>query len=180
MKILVIASVRCGARYFCEKISDSYNLTLYHEPDISTIPYTIKRESVIVKICPHIPFNYRVQDIVSYSKHFDKIFLLDRKNEKDHIISTFNMYEYSKDMYTRYIWDKNKMTKLHESDRVEKYKNWLNHLTNSMLNLSNEIGENIIYYEDLYYNTTSVNLKGLIFYPDIEKKLRVNSNKSII
>lgn len=180
MKILVIASVRCGGRYFCEQISDTHNLKLYHEPTLSTIPYTTKREDVIVKICPHLPFNYRTQEIVDYIKIFDKIFLLDRKNKKDHLISTFNMYENSKNMYTKYIWNTNKMARLKKSKEIEKYKKFINNLSATLVDLSEKIDEDIIYYEDLYYNTQSINLKGLTFKPDITQKLKISVDSDII
>jgi hypothetical protein len=46
--------------------------------------------------------------------------------------------------------------------------------------ISEVLKEDIIYYEDLYYQTDKVDLKGLKFVPDLKKKLRKKSEKKLV
>ena len=47
-------------------------------------------------------------------------------------------------------------------------------LNKNLQKLSKLLDTEVIMYEDLYYNTESVNLKGLEFKPDTNRKLRKN------
>ena len=43
----------------------------------------------------------------------------------------------------------------------------------NLVKISNSLNKEIIYYEDLYYNTESVNLNGLEFKPELSKRYYV-------
>ena len=53
-------------------------------------------------------------------------------------------------------------------------------LNKNLQKLSKLLDTEVIMYEDLYYNTESVNLKGLEFKPDTNRKLRKIKRKNIL
>ena len=52
-------------------------------------------------------------------------------------------------------------------------------LNKNLQKLSKLLDTEVIMYEDLYYNTESVNLKGLEFKPDTNRKLRKIKERKI-
>lgn len=177
MKVLVLSSARCGGRYFCEQLALNHNLTLYHEPDIDTIKYIVSKNNIIVKTVVNSPFHYDTEKIIEYTKSFDTIFLLTRRNNEDHLISLYELLDISHDMYTKYFWDETNRKQL---KKATKWQNFIDNLNKCLKELSYRLNEDIIYYEDLYYKTETVNLKGLKFEPDLSKKLRVDGVRTTI
>lgn len=192
MKILIIASARSGGYYFTKQLSNTYNLEFFHEPQTYDEFHDISnRDGVCVKIVPNHTVRYipdtdrknRIsilcKDITS--KNFDKIILLDRRNKKEHTESLVNLAKVSKDMYQNWTRDDKLFDKVDTQDW--EYFNHLSNISTSFLNaLSEKLNTSVIYYEDLYYDTDSVDLQGLEFKPDISKKLRKNvqQGKSIL
>jgi hypothetical protein len=172
----VISSIRCGGKYFCNEISKNYNLTFIHEPN--SIEKTFKNNT-IVKLLNYGPF-LDYEEIKSYSKSFDKVFILDRKNKEEQLQAVFYLYEISQNMDISYVWDDSMFEKKDIKRSKKYYSEWINRQSNRLKVISEVLGEDIIYYEDLYYQTDKVDLKGLKFVPDLKKKLRKKSEKKLV
>jgi len=181
VKILVIASPRSGGKYFTKSLADTYGLEFIHEPGrkkFAELP-----ENVCVKVLPYKPYIFdKLDNLEKYTSRFDYIFLLSRKDKLDHLRSLWNMWEHSRNMHLSYFWD----DKFFESSKlqgrglsIEFYKEEIEELEKQIKNLSVKLGTEIIYYEDLYYNTEVVNLKGLQFIPDLSKKLRKTGKEKL-
>lgn len=183
MNIIIISSIRCGGNYFMSQLSETYNLRPVHEPkklknidDFSKDGYS----GVCVKILTDFPTD-DVSKIAEYSKNFDYIFLLDRRNLEEHFKSIYVVYQVTNKIAVKWNWDdeykKNNNYNLKETE----YKKWIKDKSDSLNALSNLLGIEVLYYEDLYYNTESCNLYGLNFNPDTNKKLfSLSTNKNII
>lgn len=172
----MISSIRCGGKYFCNEISKNYNLTFIHEPN--SIEKTFKNNT-IVKLLNYGPF-LDYEEIKSYSKSFDKVFILDRKNKEEQLQAVFYLYEISQNMDISYVWDDSMFEKKDIKRSKKYYSEWINRQSNRLKVISEVLGEDIIYYEDLYYQTDKVDLKGLKFVPDLKKKLRKKSEKKLV
>ena len=123
-----------------------------------------------------------MKDIVEFSKKFDYVFLLSRKNTLEHLQSwiTYAIEIQQRKIkvigHTNWIWD----------DSMWLDKKWVNlaeegieDLNKNLQKLSKLLDTEVIMYEDLYYNTESVNLKGLEFKPDTNRKLRKIKERKI-
>ena len=175
MKVLVIAAARSGGFYFIKELSKNHDLKLYHEPmDLSYVDLT---EDVVVKVLVHRPFGYDVDRIVEYLGKYDHVFLLDRRDKTDHLRSIYNLYEYVGDMGKRYVWDDSMII---DEERVNHYNRWVEKQTNCIEEVSKRTSIPIIYYEDLYYNTSEIDLRGLKFEPNTDKKLRITKDKKTL
>lgn len=176
MRILVVSSIRCGGKYFCKEISKNYNLKFIHEP--KSLDKTFD-DNIIVKLLNYNPF-LKYEEIKNYAKSFDKVFILDRKNKEEQLKAVFYLYEYSNDMDDSYVWDDSMFDKENLKRDKKYYLDWINRQTSRLESISQVLNEDIIYYEDLYYQTDKVPLKGLKFKPDIKNKLRKKSEKRLV
>ena len=167
MKILVLSSIRCGGEYFTKKLSETYGLTHIHEPS-EIINFG---NDVCVKI--HLHGLISADDMVEYSRLYDYVFLLDRKNKKDQIKSAYIMYNITNHRTSNWIW-KDEYLNINNQDADMIYlENYISLIHNKLVKISNSLNKEIIYYEELYHNTDSVNLNGLIFTPDLSKRYYV-------
>jgi hypothetical protein len=164
------------------QLSNTYNLKPIHEPhELKSIDELNdgNYDGVCVKLLTDFPTSDIIK-IVEYSKNFDYVFLLNRQNVEEHFKSIYVMYEITKRMDVPWSWgDSYKKLSNYESKEKE-YKTWIVNKTNSLNNISKLIDIEILYYEDLYYNTKVCDLQGLDFYPDNSKKLYSETHRKTI
>jgi len=182
MNILIISSIRCGGHYFMTQLADTYNLRPVHEPKkLKSIDEFNKKgfNGVCVKILTDFPTE-DILKIVEYSKKFDYVFLLNRRNSEEQFKSIYVVYQVTQKITANWSWDI-EYEKLHnyKSKEIE-YKQWIEDKSNALNNISELLGIEVLYYEDLYYNTKVCNLQGLEFNPDKSKKLFSESNEKTI
>ena len=174
MKILVLSNIRCGGEYFTKTLAETYGLKHIHEP-FNIIDFG---ENICVKI--HLKNSYSIDTIIEHSKLYDYIFILDRKNKNEQLKSAYVVYNITEHRTTNWVWKDEYLDvdSLHTSmDQLEKF---ISDMHNNLIKVSNSLNKEIIYYEDLYHNTNSVNLDGLVFSPDLSKRFYVkNTNKLI-
>lgn len=155
MKIRILANIRCGGRYFTQSLSKTYGLKYYHEPK-----QMIDKDNSVVK---YLTYNeesfYDIEYLTNLLSDSTQIFLLDRKNKQDQIESCIRLYG-NKD---RRHWEWG----LLEQSKIIK-------------SVSERLNIPITYYEDLYYNTDIVDLQGLTFVPDLDKKEYKPTTKKLI
>lgn len=182
MNILIISSIRCGGHYFMTQLAETYNLNPIHEPkklknisEFNECGY----DGICVKILTDFPTS-DVLKIADYSKNFDYVFLMDRRNFEEHYKSIYVIYEITKKIGIKWTWDVNYENKPNYKEKEIKYKKWIRNKSNSLKTLSQILNTEILYYEDLYYNTKVCNLQGLKFNPDKNKKLFSESNEKNI
>lgn len=165
MNILIIAGPRTGGYYLSKTLAKNYNLKLIHEP----LPHNINLFDLNNTCVKVIVYKFSLDDLLKLSNKFDYVFLLSRKNHTEWIQSLIALCEHSKNMFSEWSW-KDYFYKLGKG--VGWYQTLVNEINNSFDDLSQKLKKDIIYYEDLYYNQSVVNLQGLEFKPDISKKLR--------
>lgn len=185
MDILIISNIRCGGYYFSKQLSETYNLQFFHEPRRLVEPKEYNG------LCVKILSDWPVQDeeqIIAYSKKFDYVFLLDRKDKEAQFKSTFTLYEYTKKMTSPWTWDKNIENTVEYTKKERVYKKWIYDKTVKLNTLSSISNTPILYYEDLYFKKNETLLKGLDFVADTSQKLfssnisevkNKNSNKNL-
>ena len=169
MKILVLSSIRCGGEYFTKTLAETYNLKHIHEPnDIRDFG-----NDVCVKI--HLHDSISIDDMIKHSKIYDYVFLLDRKNKKEQLKSAYVIYNISNHRTSKWIW-KDEYLEIDNLDvSMEYLENHISTMHTKLVKISNLLNKEIIYYEDLYYNTNSVDLDGLVFNPDLSKRYYVKN-----
>ena len=147
MKILVISSIRCGGYYFTDQWWGmfNYNLKLFHEPTEEIIEETLKNDNCIVKLFVSKPW-FKPEELKEYVQNFDKVFILDRRNKEEQLISTFHLYEHSHDSLVTYIWNDSMfdVKKLLKRDK-EYYIDWIDRMTKRLEFISEVLKEDIIY-----------------------------------
>ena len=194
MKILTIASPRSGGLYFTKSLADTYRLFHYHEPDFDEFDYILKRrKGVSIKIHVEQLHKYynkptidELDDVIDriyndVSKHnFDKIFLLDRRNVIEHAEAMINILYHKKDMNVKWSSDDEEFIQLRNSKKYDYMIEYSKSVSMWLDKLSDKFNIPKMYYEDLYYNTSIVDLQGLEFKPDVTKKLRDSGSTKII
>lgn len=169
MRVLVIATIRCGGTYFAETIANNHNLDYIHEPKYKNLGATNKN-NVVVKILTHAPFT-DIEEIVKYSKNFDRIYVLDRKDKEEQLRSVYSLYEYPKESaHSSYHWDDSMFEKENPKDTKEEYESWINKFTKQVNTIASILDKDILYYEDLYYG--KIELEDIKFMPDTSERLR--------
>jgi hypothetical protein len=167
MKILVLSSIRCGGEYFTKTLAQTYGLKHIHEPN------NIRDfgENICVKI--HLKNSYSIDTIIEHSKLYDYIFILDRKNKEEQIKSAYTMYNITNNRKINWVW-KDEYLKIDKLNmNMKEIKSFISGMHDNLVKISNSLNKEIIYYEDLYYNTESVNLNGLEFKPELSKRYYV-------
>ena len=186
MKILTISGPRVGGKYFTEYLANEYGLTHYHEPILdSSLDKLLSNDDISVKlVTSHLYKHYHldggmgveesvdsIYDRINQFK-FDKIFLLDRHHTMEYIEALINLGLNPKTNHTEWVYD-SKFKNTHVVDyNIDYWKNYAKESSRWLQLLSNKFNLPIIYYDDLYYNTQSVDLQGLEFKPDLSKRLR--------
>ena len=81
------------------------------------------------------------------------------------------MFEITKNHNAPWSWGEGYKKNIDYKLKEIQYKKWIGDKSNSLNNISKILDIEVLYYEDLYYNTEVCNLQGLKFYPDKTKKL---------
>ena len=185
MKILTIANPRTGGYYFTKSIANTHHLTHYHQPNIGVSLDTIlNRDNISVKLCTiqlHQDFENSKLSLDKYIKNlhervgrfeFDNIILLHRNRNKEYKESIINLINQGPGKsHVDWVYDSKFVNSI--TDDLVNHVDWYMKTMNNWMDLlSAEFNIAPIYYEDLYYNTESVDLQGLEFKPDLSKKLR--------
>ena len=167
MKILVLSSIRCGGEYFTKTLAQTYGLKHIHEPN----KIRDFGNDVCVKI--HLHDSISIEDMIKHSKIDDYVFLLVRKIKKEQLKSAYVIYNITNRRTSNWIW-KDEYLEIDNLDvSMEYLENHISTMHTKLVKISNLLNKEIIYYEDLYHNTDSVNLNGLIFTPDLSKRYYV-------
>ena len=121
----------------------------------------IDKDNSVVKYLTYYEKSFHdieyLTNLLSDSTH---VFLLDRKNKQDQIESCIRLYG---DTYKKSFWS---ISVLKQSEIIK--------------SVSERLNIPITYYEDLYYNTDIVDLQGLTFVPDLNKKEYKPTTKKLI
>lgn len=169
MKILVLSNIRCGGEYFTKTLAETYGLKHIHEP-YDVIDFG---ENVCVKI--HLKSTYSIDTIIEHSKLYDYVFILDRKNKEEQIKSAYTMYNITNHRTTNWIWKDEYLNVDNLNMSMKQLETFISDMHNSLIKVSNSLNKEIIYYEDLYHNTNSVDLGGLTFNPDLSKRYYIKN-----
>lgn len=165
MKILIVCLPRTGSTSFLYKIGNQYSLKPMFEPFIKNIPstYFFKKDDIVVKtaICQSpVDVNFvSISDwYADFCKHFDKVYLLSRK-DLIKCAESLAYYLYYKDTTkfnfsykTEYMWEK--------TPNYEETEQFVFNMHKDLEDLSKKIGVDIIYYEDIYKDSTKKLRKG--------------------
>lgn len=170
MNILIISSMRCGGYNFMTELAKTYNLLPIHEPRELLDITEYDSRGVCVKLLCDWPTD-DINKIVEYSTQFDYVFLLNRKNLEEHFKSIYVIHEFTKNKTVPWYWNEEIEKSEDYSKKETDYKNWINNKTRILNELSEVLDKEILYYEDLYYNTNSCDLQGLEFKVDTSKRL---------
>tara|TARA_B100001175_G_C19499950_1_gene637523 strand:- start:68 stop:697 length:630 start_codon:yes stop_codon:yes gene_type:complete len=193
MKILIISPPRAGSSSLIYSIAELSNYESIYEPYIDPLiskrkferapyPYSVPDNCVVKMLSYQVPKKYGKQNkfldyIVSVYKDYDKVILLNRKNEKEHFESLVNLQVKnnrrnwgpkapSKPWYYDDISDE-----LHQfdSDLYARYRKVIDEI-------STKLSIPIIYYEDLYGLDRDKSLK-IIKSLDLDLDVRLLNEK---
>lgn len=158
--ILIIASPRSGSTNLMKSIGSAYNKKTRFEYDIiKKYPYYNPNEDV-VKFIPiwhsHLQNNYEIlyDTLLTHSREFNTIILLDRKNKKEQANSYYVLQQH----YTGRInvkWRDEEIDTSSES--YEFYEKYLNIFPELFSRLSKDLNIPIDYYEDVYKHKSLTN-----------------------
>ena len=157
MKILIIAVIRVGGSYLFQSLANTYNIkTRISEPRELIKPI----DSTIVKVNIGMVSDL---EIIDYSKYFDYVVILDRKNKKEQAESAYISKKIGKP-HSKYT------IKELDDKLINEWETTLTTASTKIQYISKVLNNEIYYYEDLYFGNKKI--KNLIFEPDISKKLR--------
>ena len=77
MKILIIATPRCGGYTLHKELAKTYNLTAIHEPKWKGLDKKFRADSCVKTIV----YDNTLEELISLAAKFDKVILLDRKDK---------------------------------------------------------------------------------------------------
>ena len=152
MKILIIALPRTGSTTLLKTLANKYNLTPIMEPQQKE-GFREDEDNIVVKcILWKIP-----QDDVWFNnilKKFDEVILLSRRNLKE-LTESLAYFKHNRDIgfefNMQYFWE---MTPNYYDTEQQVFEN-----NKKLIELSENIGVNITYYEDLYKNSVEGKLR---------------------
>ena len=165
MKILIISAPRTGSSSLANNLKNvlKYKQS-YLEPYLFEYgyPLNLSKNSIVKTMTYQVPSNYGENDnykstkfelfISDWSKEFNKIILLSRKNEQDHLESWINLLskqENGESVYKK--WNINEIKgKLKNHNYVDYLKKQIKHHTDKIKELSILFNIPITFYEDLY------------------------------
>ena len=196
MKILTIAGPRVGGKYFTKYLADKYDLTHHHEPPLSSrLDIILSENNISVKlVTTHLYKHYHLEMGLTIDEsidsicdridkfNFDKLFILDRYHTTEYIEALINLELKARINHVNWVYDDNFKKKYVTDSKIEYFTKYAKESTNWINSISDKLNIPVIYYDDLYYKTDSVDLQGLEFIPDLSKRLRKNmplSNKLI-
>ena len=186
MKILTIAGPRVGGKYFTKYLADEYGLIHHHEPVLDyRLDKILSKDNISVKlVTSHLYKHYHLDGSLEIDESvdsiynrinqfkFDKIFLLDRYHTMEYIEALINLGLNPKTNHIEWVYDSTFKDSHVDDYSIEYWKNYAKESSRWLKLLSNKFELPIIYYDDLYYNTKSIDLQGLQFKPDLSKRLR--------
>ena len=196
MKILTIAAPRTGGKYFTESLADMYNLTHYHEPEMnSRLDTILSKNNISVKLVTsrlyyyyHLEMGLSIDESINSICNrlgkfkFDKLFILDRYHTDEYIESLINLGLNTLNNHVNWIYDEKFKKKYVTKSKIDYIKGYVEENTRWINMISKKLNIDVIYYDDLYYKPDTIDLQGLIFIPDLSKRLRkelLASNKLI-
>jgi hypothetical protein len=160
MKILLIAIPRSGSTTLMKTISSTLKLSKVNEPFNEGLWENVKYDNVpennvIVKSLVDIDVPNIINFYKKYSKLFDKIILLSRKNTEE-LIESYAFQEWNRKYLNGKVinhgkWQQ-KYNYVQEGD-LDNWTNWTNQMLknkNDLEIISNELNIEIDWYEDLY------------------------------
>lgn len=186
MKILTIAGPRVGGKYFTKYLADIYNLTHYHEPPLDgRLDDILSKNNISVKlITTHFYKYYYLKRQLSINEsidiicdrinkfNLDKVFILDRHHTVDYIEALINLELKQENNHVDWVYNE-EFKKIHATpSKIEYFRDYAKESSKWIEIISDKLNIPVIYYDDLYYNTDTVDLLGLKFIPDLSKKLR--------
>ena len=165
MKILIISVPRTGSSSLANNLKNVLKYKqLYLEPYLFEYgyPLNLSKNSIVKTMTYQVPSNYGENDnykstkfelfISDWSKEFNKIILLSRKNEQDHLESWINLLskqENGESVYKK--WNINEIKgKLKNHNNVDYLKKQIKRHTDKIKELSILFNLPITFYEDLY------------------------------
>ena len=173
MKILIISSPRAGSSSLIYSITELSNYESIYEPYINQLserteeripyPYVVPDNCVVKMLSYQVPKKYGNKDdflgyIASVYKDYDRVILLNRKNEKEHFESLVNLQirnKNRKDVFAPWYYsDIKKDLHLFDTKLYIRYRKVIDEI-------STELSIPIIYYEDLYGSDRNKSLKIL-------------------
>ena len=195
MKILTIANPRSGSTYFGEYWASKYKIPYIHEPVFmdDLLSGLDGNNSFSMKIVIsqlyyyyHMECNLSFEDSINafyklISKYeFDNIIILDRRDKITHTESIINLFtgEPGKG-FSQWAYNED-FKKSITSDTWAKWNSYVTEATKWLTATSEKFNIPIVYYEDVYYNPTSVDLNGLEFKPDLNRKQRQDSSTTLM
>ena len=165
MKILIIAVIRVGGSYLFHSLANTYNIKKkIYEPNQLPKP----NDNTIAKVNIGM---FHENEIIEYSKYFEHVIMIDRKNKREQAESA------SVSKTTKTPDSKYKIVKLDEP-LVNYWETKFILASKTIEYISEVLDMEIYYYEDLYFGNKKI--KNLIFKPDLSKKLRINKQTTLI
>ena len=101
MKILIIASPRCGGYTLHKELAKTYDLTAIHEPKWEGLGKEFIEDSC-VKV---IVYENSFEELVSLAKKFDYIILLDRKDKVAQTQAIVSLNANGGNMRVKWEWE---------------------------------------------------------------------------
>jgi hypothetical protein len=163
MRILIISLPRTGSTSFAKKLAEQYGLSLVFEPFapnakllniFKNFESDYTKDNVVVKTL--VNDMHDVDWLVNFSKEFDEVYLLSRRNLKECIESwaylNYKRSEIGFDFETEYYWER--------TPNYEEYENQILKWNEKLKEVSKELNKSIIYYEDIFDSTKNRLRKG--------------------
>jgi hypothetical protein len=172
MKILIIATPRCGGYTLHKELAKTYNLTAIHEPKWKGLDKEFRADSCVKTIV----YDNTLEELTSLAAKFDKVILLDRKDKVAQTQAIVALNANKDDIKLKWEWKEG----VHSSVDIIKWATTLTNSNHTLQTLSKELNVPLEYYEDIFYGNGLAD-KELEFKPDTSQKLRqINRKKSII
>lgn len=163
MRILVISLPRTGSTSFSKKLAKENELNLVFEPFapnakllgiVKGFDTDYTKDNVVVKTL--INDAYDIDWFVNFSREFDKTYLLSRRNLND-CIESWSYLNYKRnqngfDFESEYYWEK--------TPNYEECQSQILRWESKLKSISNNLGTDIIYYEDIFDINTNRLRKG--------------------
>lgn len=163
-----------------ESLASTYDLKYLHEPKIDKLDKPLK--DIVVKLHLRGRWNKFYSDDfwLRTSKKFDHIIILDRKPTEEWIQSQYWMYKKTNNMFVNWAWDLSKEDKKDWENSRSYFLEETLKVSKELQRISKILNKEVVFYDDLYYDTETDYLNGLKFNPDLNKKLRKEIKKTII
>jgi len=164
MKVIIVCLPRTGSSQLLNNIATKYKIQPFYESFIENVPstYFMNKDNFVLKtaIC-QAPVDVDFVSIsdwyADFCKNFDEVILLSRRDLKQ-CSESLAYYLYHKETIktnftykSEYFWEKTP-----NYDEIEK---WVFEMDRDLKDLSQKIGKEIIYYEDIYAHSQDKRLR---------------------